>query len=120
MIERIDGAPEGVVALRAVGEVTAADYDTVLKPAMQAAIAAHGKVRLAYELGPDFTGYSGGAAWEDLKFGTEYLTKWERCAVITDHKHLGDAVRAFGVLMPGEIRVFPVAQRESALAWAAG
>lgn len=120
MLEAIQDAPAGIVAVRAVGKVTTEDYDTVLKPAMQGAIAAHGKVRLAYELGPEFDGYSGGATWEDLKFGTEYLTKWERCAVITDHAVLGDAIRAFGVLMPGGVRVFPVAERGAALAWAAG
>ena len=120
MLEAIPDAPDGLVAIRAVGTVTAEDYDRVLKPAVEQALADHGKVRLVYELGPEFTGYSAGAAWEDLRFGASYLSKWERCAVVTDHSALADAVRAFGVLMPGEIRVFPVASLAAALAWAAG
>lgn len=119
MIEHIAGAPEGVVALRAVGKVEAADYETVLTPALEAAIASHGKVRLVYELGPAYEGYSAGAAWEDLKFGTTHLAKFERCAVVTDHEHTADAIRAFGMLMPGEVKTFPVGALDAALAWAA-
>ncbi|HEY6570345.1 MAG TPA: STAS/SEC14 domain-containing protein [Candidatus Limnocylindrales bacterium] len=119
MLTPIAAAPAGVVALRAVGTVTTDDYDTVLTPAIEAAIMDHGSVRLVYELGPDFKGYAAGAAWEDAKFGASYLSKWKRCAVVTDHTLLADAVRAFGVIMPGEIRVFPVAGLADAMAWAA-
>lgn len=119
MIEPIADAPAGVLALKAVGEVTAADYTRVLTPAIAAAIATHGRVRLVYELGPEFAGYAPGAVWEDVKLGAGHLTKWERCAVVTDHTLLADAVRAFGLLMPGTVKVFPVGERDRALAWAA-
>lgn len=119
MIEPIEGAPPGVLAFRAVGKVEAADYEDVLTPAIEAAIGEQGKVRLVYELGPEYDGYSAGAAWEDMKLWTPHLTKWERCAVVTDHRLLGDAVRAFAMLMPGEVKVFPVTELASALAWAA-
>lgn len=119
MLEPIDGAPAGVIAYRAIGEIRAEDYETTLRPAVDAA-AAQGKLRLVFELGPDFTGYSPGAAWEDFKLGTGNLTNWARFAVVTDHEMLAGAIRAFGVLMPGEIKVFPVGQTAAALAWAAG
>src|SRR5262245_66609945 len=35
MLEPIQDAPAGIVAVRAVGKVTAQDYDAVLEPAMQ-------------------------------------------------------------------------------------
>lgn len=119
MIERIEGAPAGVLAFRAVGKVEAADYEDVLTPAIDAGIAEHGTVRLVYELGPEFEGYSAGAAWEDVKLWTPALTKWERCALVTDHRLMADAIRAFGMLMPGEVKVFPVMALDAALAWAA-
>jgi SpoIIAA-like len=119
MIERIAGAPAGIVALRAVGQVSTADYEATFKPALEAAIAEHGKVRLVYELGAAFTGYSAGAAWEDLKLGVGYLTAFERCAVVTDHTAMADSVRALGLLMPGAVKVFPTTELEVALAWAA-
>jgi hypothetical protein len=119
MIEAIEGAPAGVVALKAVGKVEARDYEDVLRPAIDAAIAEHGSVRLVYELGPEFDSYSAGAGWQDLKLGASHLTKWARCAVVTDHRLIADAVRAFGIVMPGDVKVFPVAELADALAWAA-
>ena len=43
MVEPIEGAPAGVLAFRAVGTVEAADYENVLRPAVEAAIGEHGK-----------------------------------------------------------------------------
>ena len=118
MIESIPGAPAGVLAFRAVGTVEAADYDNVLKPAVEAAIKERGKVRLVYELGPDYGSYSAGAAWEDTKLWAPHLANWERCAVVTDHRLIADALRAFGILMPGEVKSFPVTQLDEAMRWA--
>ena len=39
MIEQIEGAPAGVVALKAVGEVGIDDYTEALKPGLDAAMA---------------------------------------------------------------------------------
>jgi SpoIIAA-like len=120
MIEPIEGAPAGVIAFRAVGKVEAADYENVLAPAVEAAVAADGKVRLVYELGDAFDGYSAGAAWEDMKLWAPHVTKWERCAVVTDNRWITDAMRVFRFLMPGEVKVFPGGSVAEALAWAAG
>ena len=119
MLQPIENAPAGVVAFRAVGKITAEDYETTLTPAVAAA-EAHGKLRLVYELGPEFDGYSAGAALADFRLGTSNLTNWERCAVVTDHEVIADVIRAFAILMPGEIRIFRVDQEAEALDWAAG
>jgi len=119
MIEPIEQAPDGVLAFRAVGKIEAADYETVLTPAIEAAIAKHGKIRFVYELGPEYEGYSAGAAWEDMKLWAPHLTKWERCAVVTDHRMMADTIRAFAIIMPGEMKVFPVSGLADALSWAA-
>jgi hypothetical protein len=119
MIEPIEGAPAGVVAMRAVGRISGQDYETVLRPAIDAALAEHGRARVVLELGPDFEGYSADAAWEDLKLGAAHLSSWERCAVVTDHAFVGDAVRVIGLLMPGSFEAFPVAELDAAMRWAA-
>jgi stage II sporulation SpoAA-like protein len=119
VIEQIENAPTGVIAFRAVGKVEAADYESVLRPAIEAAVADGGKIRIVFELGPDFDGYSIGAAWEDMKLWGPHLTKWERCAVVTDHRLIADAIRVFKVVMPGEVKVFPATGLDDALRWAA-
>ncbi len=119
MIVKIEGAPPNVVAFKAVGKVQSSDYKETLDPAIEQAIAAQGKVRLVYELGEEFDGYSAGAAWEDLKLGGGNFSAWERCAIVTDSDLLGGAVRVLSVIMPGDVRVFPVKELDEALAWAA-
>ena len=118
VIERIETAPAGVLAFRAVGKVEASDYESVLTPAIEAAVADHGRIRLVFELGSEFEGYSAGAAWEDLKLWTPHLRSWERCAVVTDKGWITDAIRVFRVVMPGEVKVFPAGELDAALAWA--
>lgn len=119
MIERIESAPEGVLAFKAVGAVEASDYEDVLKPAIEVAIAHEGKIRLVFVLGDEYEGFSAGAAWEDAKLWLPRITKWERCALVTDHRWLADAVRLFRPLMPGELEIFPASRLDDALTWAA-
>lgn len=119
MIELIEGAPEGVLAFKAVGEVHADDYAQVLKPALDEILATGAKVRCVYVMGPEFDGYSTGAAWEDAEIGLAHATKWERCAVVTDKEWVRHLVKGFGWLMPGRMRLFAVGDLQAAMDWAA-
>lgn len=118
MIERLE-SPETVLAVRAVGKIDAVDYERVLQPAVQEMLDARGELRLVYVLGDEFDGYTAGAGWEDAKLGLGNLSKWERCAVVTNHEWVEHLIGIFGWLMPGDIKVFKVDEVEEAIAWAA-
>jgi hypothetical protein len=120
MIEPLDDMPEGVLGFRAVDDVEAEDYKEVLRPAIDAAIKEHGKVRFVYLLGPAFDDYEGGAMLEDAKLGFEHPFSFERVALVTDSDWARPAVRAFSALWPGVFRAFPVDELDAAKAWAAG
>ena len=117
MIELLKGFPDSVVAISAHGEVTRKDYDTVLIPAIEKALKSHDKVRVLYEIGPDFTGYDAGSAWEDFKAGMEHLSRWERVAVITDIDWIKHTMQLFSIIMPGMVRVYPTADAAKARLW---
>ncbi len=119
MIRLLDGMPAGVLGLEAIDDVEKEDYEDVLVPAVNTAIAEHGKVRLVYVLGPEFDEYEGEAVWEDLKLGARNPTSFERIAIVTDARWAGPAVKVFSVLWPGQARAFPLAELESAKRWAA-
>ena len=119
MIRRRRDMPDGVLGFEAVGDVEADDYEDVLGPAIEAAVAEQGKVRLVYVFGPDFDEYEGEAMWEDLKLGLRHPTAFERMAIVTDARGAGPAIRAFSALWPGRARAFRVAELEAAKAWAA-
>ncbi len=118
MIEPLPGLPEGVIGFRAVGKIEASDYTKVLIPAVEQA-AAVGGVRLVLVY-PKFEGISGGAAWQDMKLGLEHLKEWKKTALVTDIEWISHATSMFAWLTPGDVRVFPVAELDAAIAWTAG
>ena len=119
MIRLLRHMPPGVLGLEAVDDVEKEDYEHVILPAVEAAIAEHGKVRLVYVLGPEFDDYEGEAVWEDLKLGARHLTAFERMAIVTDARWAGPALKLFSVLWPGQARAFPLSGLEAAKRWAA-
>lgn len=120
MIELLEDLPDAVLGFEAIGEVEADDYENVLVPAVEAALEDNDKIRLLYLLGDRFEGYSAGAAWEDTKVGFEHIRNWERLAVVTDADSIRHGVKAFGWMIPAEVRVFATADRDQAEAWIAG
>jgi hypothetical protein len=120
MIEPIEGIPPGVIGLRASGKVSAEDYKNVLAPTLDRGLDDGGKLRLVYELGSGYEGFEAGGVWQDLRLGASHLNSFERMALVTDVDWMRHAANAFGFLMPGEIKVFALAERDAAVAWAAG
>ena len=116
-MQLIEGLPDHVLGIRAIGEVEDDDYDDVLEPAVDDRLSRHDKIRLLYVLGPEFTGYDGDAIWEDTKLGFKTFGSYERIAVVTDAPWMRRAVKAFGWLMPGEVRVLAYDELDEARAW---
>jgi hypothetical protein len=119
MIERLTGFPENVLAFVCQGQVTKRDYDTVLVPAVRAALENRRKVRIYYETAENFAGIDPGAVWEDFKIGMEHLARWERMAVVTDVDWIKHTIRLFSFLMPGELKLFPRSEAAKARSWIA-
>jgi hypothetical protein len=117
MIEPLQGMPPGVLGFEAKGEVEAEDYREVLRPAIDKAVEEHGKVRVLYVLGPEFEDYEGGAMFQDAKLGAAHPFSFERCALVTDARWAGPALRVFSGLWPGVFRAFPSAELEAAKSW---
>jgi hypothetical protein len=122
MIERLQDMPPGTVGFRVAGEIEREDYSDLLVPELHKALAA-GRLRTLYlierldEIDPS-------ALWADAKLGFDlgvrHHDSWERSAIVTDQDWLARATRLFAWMIPGEARVFPVAELEQAKAWVAG
>ena len=116
-MQLIDHLPDHVVGIRAIGEVDDDDYENVLVPAIDAARAQHDKIRLLYVLGEEFTGYEAEAMLEDAKLGARTFTAYDKIAVVTDTTWLQRTVKAFGWMMPGEVRTFHTDALAEATDW---
>ena len=117
MLELLPDLPDNVLGIKAIGEVEDDDYEDVLVPAIEERLSRHDKIRLLYVLGEEFEGYEGDAIWEDAKLGMKTFTSYDRVAIVTDSKLISRSVKAFGWLMPGEVKVYPTAGLEGATGW---
>jgi hypothetical protein len=118
VIKELEGLPAGVIGFEASGKLKAEDYRDVVLPALERA-ARTGEIRFVIVMS-SFDGMAGGALWQDLKIGLEHLRAWKRIALVTDIEWMGHLTNLFGWMTPGDTRVFPAAEREQAIAWAAG
>ena len=70
-------------------------------------------------LGPELEDFDGDVVKEEMKFAARHTAAYERVAIVSDESWLGPALRMLSVLVPGQLRGFPVAQLQSAKTWVA-
>jgi hypothetical protein len=123
MLETLQ-SPANVCAVEVVGKLEKSDYDTVLLPALRAQIDGAGEIRIVFVFGSRYEGLTIGGNAADAKLYVSELfhrelSKWKRCAVVTDEGWLRHAISVFRFMMPGEVESFDTAQVAAAIAWAA-
>jgi hypothetical protein len=106
MIEKMPDLPDNVLGFTAKGTVTAKDYESVIIPEVEELFSHMGKVRFLYHLGEDVTGFEAAAMWDDTKLGLKHLPGWERMAIVSDIQWVRAAIKIFGLVIPGHVRVF--------------
>jgi hypothetical protein len=123
MVERIADMPAGTLGFRVAGEVRREDYDRVLVPDLRAAMDAGDGLRTLYLI-EDLEDMEASALWADTRLGFDmgvrHRGEWERSAIVTDISWMVHAMKVFGWMVPGETRVYPVAELADAKAWVAG
>jgi hypothetical protein len=113
MIEIIKKLPDNVVGIVATGRVTNEECNNVLRPAMEASLGRHDKIRLYYEIGSRFPG----AGWDNLNIGARTLQQLERIAVVTDTGWVRQTVNALRFLIASEVRVYTRLNAEEGRTW---
>lgn len=115
--------PTGTLGFRVDDDIEREDYDEVLTPALNAALEAGGGLRTLYLI-EDLDEMEGGALWADAKLGWDVGVRkreaWVRSAIVTDIEWMARATKLFAWMIPGEAKVFPLAELAEAKAWVAG
>jgi len=117
MIERISGLPENVLGFTAKGVVTANDYESVIIPAVEEMFSRQEKLRFLYHIGEEAEGFEAAAMWDDTKLGLKHFTSWDRIAIVSDIEWMRIVIKAFGLAIPGQIRIFHNDELSSAMHW---
>lgn len=117
MLERITTLPAGIDGVKALGKVSQQDYQQVLEPLIDEARRANRRVRLLYQFGPEFQGFTAGGAWEDASVGLRSLRLIEGLAIVTDVSWIRESGRLLAFFMPGPAKLFANSQFADAVAW---
>ena len=117
MIKLLPNLPSKVVGLAASGRVTADDYESVVFPAIESKVKEHAKIRILYQIGPELSGFTAGAMWDDAKVGFAHLNAWEKIAVVTDVDWIRAAVGIFRFVIPCPVKMFSNSQFAEAREW---
>lgn len=117
MLEKLTDVPPGIEAVKVVGKMSKEDYEKVFEPLFDDARKRGSHIRLLYQVGPEYQGFTPGAAWEDLKIGPRSLKLFDGCAVVTDFGCIREWTRVVGFLLPWPVRVFGNEQRDKAIDW---
>lgn len=113
----MEGLPDDVLGLDLRGVITARDYAETIAPEVERMREQHGKIKLVYRIGPEFTSATPGAVWNDARIGLMNLSAFSRIALVSDIDWVRLATRTFAPLIPGEVHIFPTAELEEAKAW---
>jgi len=108
-----------LVIAMAHGKVTGEDYEKILIPAVEAVLMTHKKVRMLYQLAPDFGGFTASAIWDDAKLSLAHMSAFEAVAVVTDVHWITDSVRFFAFFLHCPVKVFGNDQLLDATQWVA-
>ena len=117
MIEKLKDLPPGIDGVRAIGKVSKEDYEQIFVPLLDEARREGHRVRFLYQLGPEFEGFTAGAAWEDAKVGLHSMRLFDGCAVVTDLGWIKESARLMGFLMPCPVRAFGNQELDEAINW---
>jgi hypothetical protein len=118
VITQLNNMPDGVLGFEGQGKFTAADYETVLIPVIEKGLA-EGRSKLLFVMPDGFKGMELGAMRDDLVFGVKHYFDFRKFAFVTDDPTLTTLTHAFSFMIPAEMRVFKLAERDAAVAWLA-
>jgi hypothetical protein len=117
MLEEMKDLPGNVVGLVAKGRVDRDDYQRVVWPIVEQAKREGRHLRLLYQLGPEFEGFSAAALLEDARVGLRNLSLMDRVAVVSDVVPIRKFTQLLEPLMPCAVRVFANQDRTAAIDW---
>ncbi|MCB0196344.1 MAG: STAS/SEC14 domain-containing protein [Anaerolineae bacterium] len=115
MIEKLDQSSEDVLGFKASGDISKADYETMI-PAVEAALQTYETVHMLLDL-TEFKGEKAEAWGADLKFGRDYHKKISKMAIVGDKKWEEWLTKVAGPFYAVEAKFYHSAEIDSAWAW---
>lgn len=117
MIEVLPESQGNTIGIKCSGKITAAEYERVIIPRIEAIIQEHGKARLMYLVEDSFQGAEAGAWWDDTKLGLKHRRDFEKLALVGGPKWMDWLTKFAAKFISGETRSFSREQLQEAWDW---
>jgi hypothetical protein len=115
MIKTLDRTNGRILGFALSGKLHDEDYRDFV-PAVDAAVAAHGNIRLLAHF-VDFHGWDMHALWDDIKFSTTHCSKVERIALVGDRLWEEWMAKVCKPFTLAHIRYFEASRIDEAWTW---
>lgn len=111
---------EGILIVEPQAPLAAADFATLVKE-VDPYIEQHGQLHGLLICAASFPGWSDCAGFvSHIRFVKDHHEKIKKVAAVTDHGFLALLPRVAGHFVDADVRHFPLAEKEDALAWLGG
>ena len=117
MVEILKDVPNNVAAFRVFETVTRDDYTNTIIPQTEKKLHEIGAINFVLLIDTDLGDFTFGAWLNDALLGMKHLTKWRKCAIVTDNHMAITFTDGFSVIAPGEFRGFTKAEFGAAVSW---
>ena len=117
MIEIMPESNGSVLAVKATGILTDADYKHSFVPKIKEIVSQSSSIRVLLYMTEDCSGWQLHAAWDDSLFGFPHRGDFEKVAVVSGPKWVVWAANIRAHLLRGEVKTFAEEQLQEALSW---
>ena len=120
MLELMDESDRDVLAVRAHGVLTQGDYQDVLIPHVETALAATDRIRVLFLMDETFQGWDARAAWLNTRLDLRHRRHFDKVAIVGAPTWEQWCTKLADLLIAGEIKTFTHDQLSQAWAWLRG
>lgn len=109
------GVPD-IIGIKVNDKLTGEDYEKSLLPLFNELISHHGKIKVYV----DMTGFNGmelSAFWQDFNFGVRNWSNFDKLAVVGMRDWMEAMTKLMSSMIPVEMKMFDVDEREEAWVW---
>ena len=117
MLTTIEGLPDYVYGMRAIGEVTGEEIQKVLLPGLEALADKYDEIYYILVLETKVENFSAGAWVRDMIAGLKHFTQWKKIAVVTNQMAVKKFTDAFSYITPGQAMGFSLNDLDQAMIW---
>lgn len=115
MLELIPGSDSDLLALRARGVLTNADYQSVLMPHLEKMLESAEQIRVLFVMDETFRGWNARAAWRNTCLDLRHRRDFDKVAIVGAPTWEQWCAKLANWLIVGTIRTF--SREELAAAW---